>query len=77
MASDGTELHTRVVVRQNVVVAVLCPVAGKVGSVSGELRGHVNGTKLLQEELVVIGAHHNQFVHKTIDWDWGVLLQGW
>lgn len=77
MASDGTELHTGVIIRQNIVVAVLCPVAGKVGSISGELWGHVNGAKLLQEELVVIGAHHNQLVHKTIDWDRGVLLQGW
>lgn len=69
------QLHSRVVVGEDVVVAVLGAVGRQLCHRAWLLRGHLNGAKLLQEELVVVGAHHQQLVHKAIDGDGRVGLQ--
>ena len=69
------ELDTGVVVGQDVVIAVLAAVGGKLCYRARLLRGHLDGAKLLQEQLVVVGAHHQKLVDEDVDGHWGVGLQ--
>ena len=63
------------VIGQDVVIAVLALVGWKLCYRARLLRGHLNGAKLLQEQLVVVGAHHQQLVDEDVDGYWGVGLQ--
>ena len=63
------EFDSAVVIGEDIVVSVLCPVEGKVGNIRRELGSHVYRTKLLQEKLVVIGLHDRQLVQKTHHWN--------
>ena len=69
------ELDAGVVVGQDVVIAVLAAVGGKLCYRARLLRGHLDGAKLLQEQLVVVSAHHQQLVDEDVDGHWGVGLQ--
>ena len=62
------------VIGQDVVVTILWLVVRQVGSVVGKLWSHLNRAKFLEEELIVVCAHHKQFVHKAIHWDRRVFL---
>ena len=68
LPSDGVQLHSGVVVGKDIVVAVLAAGGWQSGSITGEGLGHLNGTKLLKKQLVVVGPHHQQLVHKAINW---------
>lgn len=68
------EFHSGVVVRKDVVVAILGTVGWQLCHRARLLRVHVNGSKLLQEQLVVVSTHHQQLVNEAIDGDWGVCL---
>ena len=70
------QLHAGVVVGEDVVVAVLAPVGGELSHRARLLGSHLDRPKLLQEELVVVGPHHQQFVDEARDGDGWVGLQG-
>ena len=76
LSSDGVQLHAGVVVGNDVVVAVLAPVGGLRGGVAREGLSHLNGAKLLKEQLIVVGPHHQQLVHEASDWHGRMALQG-
>ena len=61
------ELDARVVVREDVVVAVFGAVGRQLGHGAGLLWGHLDGAKLLQKQLVVVSPHHQQLVDEAID----------
>ena len=70
------QLHAGVVVGEDVVVSVLAPVGGELCHRARLLGGHLDGPKLLQEELVVVGPHHQQLVDEASHRDGWVGLQG-
>ena len=63
------------VVREDVVVAVSVSIAGQFGHGARLLGIHLNGAKLLQEELVVVGPHHQELVDKAVGGDRRMALQ--
>lgn len=74
---DRTQLDTRVVIGQNIVIAVLLLVVRKLGGFARGLGLHGYGAKLLHEELVVIHTHHCQSVEEPFDRDGWVHAHCW
>ena len=70
------QLHTIVVVGEDVVVTIPPLVGVAIGNLGTVLGGGADGAKLLQEQLIIVGAHHHQLVDEPNHRHRGVVLQG-